>query len=144
MGKTSSSPKEKYLFNNKELEQRTRRYWLWVSISSLCIIPFRQTVQVIKNTSVIRQRANLKTGVSRKQSPINFPKNEHFLPHNTQTCVSGGKNVRCLGNLSGFVFLKHPFWDSPFLPYYRRTTPMFKSFICVYFVTLEDVSASKV
>ena len=26
------------------------------------------------------KRANLKTGVTRKQSTPNFPKNEHFLP----------------------------------------------------------------
>ena len=36
-------------------------------------------------------RANLKTGVWRKQSTPNFPKKEHFLPAE-----------------------KHPFWDSPF------------------------------
>ena len=36
--------------------------------------------------------------VSRKQSTPNFPKNEHFLPI----------------FLACFVFLKHPFWDSPF------------------------------
>ena len=36
---------------------------------------------------------NLKTGVSRKQSTPNFPKNKHFLPPDTYTykCVSGGK-----------------------------------------------------
>ena len=35
---------------------------------------------------------NLKTGFSRKQSTPNLPKNEHFLPPDTQTyvCVSGG------------------------------------------------------
>ena len=37
--------------------------------------------------------ANLKTGVSRKQSKPNFPKNEHLLPPDTDmfVCVSGGK-----------------------------------------------------
>ena len=29
---------------------------------------------------------NLKTGVSRKQSTSNFPKNEHFLPSDMHTC----------------------------------------------------------
>ena len=42
---------------------------------------------------------NLKPGVSRKQS----------IP-----------NVIFSENLACFVFLKHPFWDSPPLPYYRR------------------------
>ena len=32
------------------------------------------------NTPVITQKGNLKTGVSRKQRPPNFPKNKHFLP----------------------------------------------------------------
>ena len=32
----------------------------------------------LHNTSVIRQKANLKTGVSRKQSMPKFPKNKHF------------------------------------------------------------------
>ena len=44
--------------------------------------------------SVIRQKkGEPKTVVTRKQSTPNFPKNEHFLPHNTYTYVwaSGGK-----------------------------------------------------
>ena len=32
-------------------------------------------------------------GVSRKQSTPNFPKNEHFLPLDTHTYVSGGKKI---------------------------------------------------
>ena len=144
MGKTSSSPKEKYLFNNKELEQRTRRCWLWVSISSLCIIPLWQTVQVIKNTSVIRRKGESQNGCFKKTKPDKFSKKRIYLiPWYTNVRI-WGKSIRFLENLSGFVFLKHPFWDSPFLPYYLRTTLMFKRFICVYFVTLEDVSASKV
>ena len=45
------------------------------------------------------KRANLKTGVSRKKSTPNFPKDEHFLPPDTHTyeCASGG-NVRFLEN----------------------------------------------
>ena len=37
--------------------------------------------------------ANLKTGISRKQSTPNFPKNEHFVTPDTHAyvCVSGGK-----------------------------------------------------
>ena len=36
--------------------------------------------------------ANIKTGVTRKQITLNFPKNEHFLPPDTHmhACVSGG------------------------------------------------------
>ena len=67
-------------------------------------------------TSVKGKRANLKMGVSRKHSTPNFPKKEHFLPADTHTyvCVSGGKNARFSENLAFFVFLKQPFWDSPF------------------------------
>ena len=38
------------------------------------------------------------------------------LPPDTHMCVwvSWGKNVRFSENLACFVFLKHPFWDSPF------------------------------
>ena len=38
-----------------------------------------------------------------------------------------GVNVRFSENLTCFVFLKQPFWDSPFLPYYQQ--PIFKN-IC--------------
>ena len=60
------------------------------------------------------KRVNLKTDVSRKQSPTNFPNNEHFFPQIRTFVYYGVRNVRFLENLSGFVFLKHPFWDSPF------------------------------
>ena len=40
----------------------------------------------------------------------------------------GVRNVICLSeNLACCVFLKHPFWDSPFLPYYRRITRLYFS-----------------
>ena len=53
--------------------------------------------------------SNLKTGVSRKQSTPNFPKNEH-LPPDTHTYVFG---VLC--------FLETPVLRFALLPYYRRT-----------------------
>ena len=62
-------------------------------------------VTPIKNTSV---RANLKTGVSRKQSTPNFLKNEHFL------CVSDGK--KC--------FLETTVLRFALLPYYQRMSPL--------------------
>ena len=55
---------------------------------------------------------NLITGVSRKQSMQNFPKNKHFLP--PWYAHQGVRNVRFSGNLACFVFMKHSFWDSPF------------------------------
>ena len=46
----------------------------------------------------------------------NFPKNKHFLPLIcTRTCDYQGVGiVRFSENLACIVFLKHPFWDSPF------------------------------
>ena len=62
-----------------------------------------------------KTRANLKTGVSRKQSTPDFPKNEHILPPDTPMCAYQGlRYVRFSENLACFVFLKLPFWDSPF------------------------------
>ena len=74
----------------------------------------RKDIQSAKSL-VIRQY--LKTGVSRKQSTPNFPKNEHFLPPDTH----GVRYVRFSENLACFFFLKNPIWDSSVLPYYRQS-----------------------
>ena len=58
------------------------------------------------------KRANLQTSVSGKRSTPNFPKNEHFLSPDTHMHVMV-RNISFLENLVCFVFLKHPFWDSP-------------------------------
>ena len=65
---------------------------------------------------------NLKTGVSRKQSTPNFPKNEHFLRPDTHTyvCVSGGKKCSFSGKLDVLCFLGTPVLRFALLPYYRR------------------------
>ena len=55
--------------------------------------------------------ANIKTGVTRKQITLNFPKNELFLPPDTHmhACVSGGgwgaglRSVCFLENLTCFT-----------------------------------------
>ena len=54
------------------------------------------------HSSVIRQKGESQTGVSRKQNTPNFPKNEHFLPPDTQT--------RCsfFGKFGVFCFLETP------------------------------------
>ena len=79
--------------------------------------PIKNVHQV---SSVIRQkRANLKTGVSRKQSTPKFPKNKHFLPH-TYVCVSGGKKCLFFGNFGVLCFLETPVLRFALLPYSRR------------------------
>ena len=66
--------------------------------------------------------ANLKTGVSRKQSTPNFPKNEHFLPLDTHTyvCVSGGKKCSFFGKFGALCFLETPVLRFALLLHYRR------------------------
>ena len=73
-------------------------------------------------SSVIRQRVNLETGVSRKQSTPYIPKNEHFLPHNTHmyVSISGGKKYSFFGKFSVLCFLEKPVLRFALLPYYRR------------------------
>ena len=64
------------------------------------------------HTQYVR-RANLKTGVWRKQSTSNFLENEHFLPPNTHTFLFFGKfDVLC--------FLETPVLRFALLLYYRR------------------------
>ena len=62
---------------------------------------------------VIREKENLKTEVTRKQSMPNLPKSVYFLPLiSTGTCAyQGVRNVPFSENLGCFVFLKHPFRD---------------------------------
>ena len=67
-------------------------------------------------SSVIRQRVNLETGVSRKQSTHIFRKtNISYLIIRTCTCpYQGVRNIHFSENLACFVFLKNPFWDLHF------------------------------
>ena len=51
------------------------------------------TITAIGTHFLVGSKGNIKTGVTRKQSIPNFPKNKHFLSPDTHTCVclSGGK-----------------------------------------------------
>ena len=62
------------------------------------------------------KRANLKTGVLRKQRAPNFRKTSiSYSLIRTRTCAyQGVRDVRFSENLACFVFLKQPFSDSPF------------------------------
>ena len=68
------------------------------------------------------KRANLQTGATRKQNLSSFPKNKHFLPYDTHTClrVSGGKKSSIFGKLGVLCFLVMPVLRFAHLPYYRR------------------------
>ena len=66
---------------------------------------------------VIMQKGESQNGCFlRKQSTPNFSEKQKFF---TYVCVWGG-NFFFSENLRCFVFLKHPIWDSTFLPYYRQ------------------------
>ena len=78
------------------------------------------------NLSVRGKRADLKTGVSRKQSTPKLPKNKHFLPPDTHThvcvsCVSGSKKCLFFGNFGVLCFLETPVLRFVLLPCYRRS-----------------------
>ena len=73
--------------------------------------------QILKFVSNKAKRANLKTGVSRKQSTPNFPKNEYFLPPDTHTW---GKKCSFLGKCSVLCFLETPVLRLALLPYFQR------------------------
>ena len=77
-------------------------------------------LQIVGN----KARVNLRTGVSRKQSTPNFPKNEHFLPPDTHTfvCVSGGKKCSFFGEFGTLCFLETPVLRFTLLPYYQRSS----------------------
>ena len=70
-----------------------------------------------------RQKGSLKTGVSRKQSTSNFPKNGHFLPPYstcTYVCESGGKKCTFFGKFDVICFLETPVLIFALLPYYLQ------------------------
>ena len=51
---------------------------------------------------------NLKTVVSRKQSTLNFPQKEHFLPPDTHMCVSGVKKCSFFLKFGVLCFFETP------------------------------------
>ena len=57
-----------------------------------------------------------------QQSTPNTPKNEHFLPPNTDAyvCVSGYKKCSFFGKFGMLCFLETPVLTFALLPYYRR------------------------
>ena len=69
--------------------------------------------QIVNNKT---KKANLKTGVSRKQSASNFPKKKHFSPPDMHmyVCLSKGKRYLFFGKFGVLYFLETPFRDSPF------------------------------
>ena len=96
--------------------------WWWSTFRRFQSVTIQFTFPISENKwyrlSVVRQKGESQNVCFKKTEHAKFSeKNEHSLAPNTHTYVrvSGGKkylffseNLRCL------VFLKHPFWDSPF------------------------------
>ena len=70
--------------------------------------------------------ANLKMGVTRKQSTINSPKNEYCSPPNTHSCVciSEGKKCSFFGKFGVLCSLVTLVLIFALMPYYRRNMPL--------------------
>ena len=68
------------------------------------------------NSSVIRQKGESQNGCFKNTKHAKFSEKHISNPLiRTRTCAyQGVRNVRFLENLACFVFLKQPFWDSPF------------------------------
>ena len=71
----------------------------------------------MQKSSVIRQKGQSQNGCFKKTKHVEFSeKRTFFYPLiRTGTCAyQGVKTVRFSENLTCFVFLKYPFWGSPF------------------------------
>ena len=84
--------------------------------------------------------ANLKTGVSRKQSTPSFPKNKYFLPPDMHTyvCLSRGKKYSFFGKFGGLCFFGTLGLRFAFLPYYRR----FQIWMNTVFLAVQHVNVT--
>ena len=86
---------------------------------SFSLVPGQQNpasfycVKLRKISSVTRQKGESQNGCFKKTKHAKFSEktNISFLLIRTRQEV---RNVRFTENLACFVFLKHPFWDSPF------------------------------
>ena len=68
-------------------------------------------------SSVIRQKGESQNGCFKKTKHAKFSEKQTFLTPDMHTCTcdyQGVRIVRFSENLACIVFLKHPFWDSPF------------------------------
>ena len=87
-----------------------------------CVSVSRVTAnEQLFKSSLIRQKGESQNGVSRKQRRKNknaklSEKRTPLIPWYAHVCVRirGVRNIRFSEHLVYFVFLKHPFWDSPF------------------------------
>ena len=87
----------------------------------ICIIQRRiynivKQLKVKVKSSVIREKGESQNGCFKKTKHVKFSEKRTFFTtwYAQVRAYQGIENVRFLKNLACFVFLKHPFWDSPF------------------------------
>ena len=105
----SNNLRKLWAFASSEIQHRNTCWCIdvWLVHSNVCVEYERELV--------IRQKANLKMEVTRKQSTLNFPKKRTISYPLIRTCTSAYQTVRnvCFSdNFSCFTFLLSPFWDS--------------------------------
>ena len=94
------------------------RYTGRIKFSFLEDFMWRKNILVYCTSSVIRQKDESKNGCFKKTKHATFSEKRTFLTlwyaHARTYAYKRLRNVRFLENVACFVFLKHPFWDSPF------------------------------
>ena len=86
-------------------------------------------------------RANLKKGVSRKQSAPNFPNNKHFL----RTCAyQGGKKFSFFGKFDVLCFFETTVLRFSLLRHVNITGVIILSTMCLLAITLEQDGSAAV
>ena len=120
-----------YTCNWREIENMSKmlakssktRQVFWSSVNKrfgkkvkMKALKIKGTVIQIRKAIAKAQKGRSLNGCSKKTKHIKFSAKETFLtPWHTRTCAyQGVRNVCFSENLACFVFLKHPFWDSPF------------------------------
>ena len=97
------------VFSVDKLSQSHALVFSWITLSKNIRVSLK-----IQTSSVIRQMANLKTDVSRKQRKQNFPKKNISYPQ------IGGKKCSFLGKFGVLCFLVTFVLRFALLPYYLR------------------------
>ena len=104
-----------YIFRTRYLRQRKAKNLKQIGLvlqklSSLKLWSVKHGNFCSENWSVIRQKGKSQNVCFEKTKNAEFSEKRTFL---TPCVYQGVRNVRFSENLAFFVFLKHPFWDSP-------------------------------
>ena len=94
---------------------------------------------------VIRPKGESQNGCFKKTNEAKFSKNISYPLIRTRMCAyQGVRNVCFSENLACFVFVKHPFWDSPFRLITDNVIPHFTALLDKQVHLKETIENSKV